>query len=81
MRTTVDLSPDLLELAKDFARSRGETLSSVLEDAMREALARHAASAPTLAVSLPVSGDPATPPLVDLLDKDAVAVALGDDVA
>lgn len=79
MRTTVDLSPDLLALAKEFARSRGETLSSVLEDAMREALARHAQDPTPPAVELPESGDPSSPPLIDLLDKDAVAHALEAD--
>lgn len=80
MRTTVDLSPDLLAQAKAFAQAQGRTLSSVLENATREALARHAAQAEAVSVSLPVSGDVDTPPLVDILDKDALATALGDDV-
>lgn len=80
MRTTVDLSPDLLAQAKAFAREQGSTLSSVLENATREALARHASRGRPVSVSLPVSGDIASPPLVDILDKDALAAALGDDL-
>lgn len=79
MRTTVDLSPDLLAEVKAFALAQGTTLSSVLENAAREALARYSASAEAGPVSLPVSGDPEAAPLVDILDKDALAVALGDD--
>lgn len=80
MRTTVDLSPDLLAQARAFALAQGSTLSSVLENATREALARHAARAEAGVVSLPVSGDVDSPPLVDILDKNALAVALGDDI-
>lgn len=79
MRTTVDLSPDLIRLAKEFAHARGETLSSVLESAMREALARHAQAPAAQPLLLPVSGDPAAAPLVDILDKDALAEALEAD--
>lgn len=81
MRTTVDLSPELLNDAKNFARARGRTLSSVLEEAMREALARHVVVTTPEPLELPVSGDPTAPPRIDILDKDAVARALGDDVA
>jgi hypothetical protein len=79
MRTTVDLSPDLLAEVKAFAQAQGSTLSSVLENAAREALARHAGHGEVAAVSLPVSGDLDATPLVDILDKDALAAALEDD--
>ena len=52
------------------------TLSSVLEEAMREALARHALEDRPGQVLLTVSGRPEDEPLVDILDKDALADAL-----
>ena len=75
MRTTVDLSPEVLAQAKALAQAQGSTLSSVLENAAREALARHAHQGEPARVSLPVSGAADAPPLVDILDKDALAAA------
>lgn len=42
MRTTVRLDPHLLAAAKKRAAESGRTLTAVLEDALREALARRA---------------------------------------
>jgi hypothetical protein len=40
MRTTVRLDEHLLAQAKQYAAASGKTLTAVLEDALREALAR-----------------------------------------
>lgn len=44
MRTTVRLDPDLLAAAKLRAVESGKTLTAVLEEALRESLARRAAA-------------------------------------
>ncbi|MCB2176059.1 MAG: type II toxin-antitoxin system VapB family antitoxin [Actinomycetales bacterium] len=81
MRTTVTLDDRLLAEVRVLAAAEHRTVSSVLEDALREMLARHSSGARAGRVVLPVSGDPDVAPLVDILDADALAAALGDDVA
>jgi plasmid stability protein len=81
MRTTVNLDDGLLAQVKVAAAQSGRTVSSVVEDALREALARHVAGGRSGPLELPVSGDRDAAPLVDILDADALAAALGDDVA
>lgn len=46
MRTTIRLNDDLLREAKQVAVSSGRTLTAVIEDALREALARRKTGAP-----------------------------------
>jgi hypothetical protein len=41
VRTTIRLDDDLLRQAKALAARTGRTLTSVIEDGLREALARH----------------------------------------
>jgi hypothetical protein len=41
MRTTVRLDDDLLRQSKALAARTGRTLTAVIEDGLREALARH----------------------------------------
>ena len=41
MRTTVRLDEHLLREAKQYAAESGRTLTSLIEDALREAVARH----------------------------------------
>jgi hypothetical protein len=79
MRTTVTIDDELLAQVKTVAARQHRTLGSVLEDALREMLARQGRAGARSAVELPVSGDPADRPLVDILDKDALATALGDE--
>jgi hypothetical protein len=45
MRTTVRLDPDLMEAAKRYALDTGRTLTALIEDSLREALARALPSA------------------------------------
>lgn len=40
MRTTIRLDDDLLRAAKEYAAERGTTMTAVIEDALRELLAR-----------------------------------------
>ena len=73
MRTTVRLDDRVLAEAKKYAAETGRTLTSVLEDALRELLARRAASAKgTRPVRLrTVKGD-GVQPGVDLDDTAAL---------
>jgi hypothetical protein len=80
MRTTVTIDDELLAATKRLAADGHRTVGSVLEDALREMLARHDRQQRTpVALTLPAYGDPDARPLVDVLDKDALAAALGDD--
>jgi hypothetical protein len=58
MRTTVDLDDLLLRRAKELAARTNRTLTSVLEDALREVLTRGNQSARRKRVVLPVSKQP-----------------------
>jgi hypothetical protein len=81
MRTTVRLDDQLLAQAKETAARTGRTLTQVIEDALREALARRpSAPRPDDRVSLPTFGGDgplpgvdldATSELLDLMDSDA----------
>jgi predicted transcriptional regulator len=58
MRTTVRLDENLLAEAKKYAAESGRTLTAVLEDALREALARRRGPRPRKPVRLKtVKGD------------------------
>ncbi|MEV6106947.1 CopG family transcriptional regulator [Streptomyces sp. NPDC051940] len=69
MRTTVDLSEDLLQEAKLRAARRRVTLSAVIEDAVRASFARDLDAARNIAVRLPVYGSGGLQPGVDLSDN------------
>ena len=80
MRTTVTIDDDLLAAAKMMAARSHCTVGSVLEEALRELIARRdAAQASHVRVELPVSGRRGDPPPVDILDREALADALGDN--
>ncbi len=55
MRTTVRLDDGLLRETKALAARKGTTLTAVLEEALREWLARHRRQGRPEAVDLPVS--------------------------
>ena len=74
MRTTIRLDDALLRDAKAHAAQTGRTLTAVIEDALREALARRKVSANTRA-ELPVFrpvGRRGLQPGVDLSDSAAL---------
>ena len=66
MRTTITLDEHLLNEAKQVAARTGRTLTAVIEDALREALARTAPSGRQKAVRLPTFGHGGLQPGVDL---------------
>ena len=53
MRTTIQMDPHLLKAAKKYAAEHRRTLTSVIEDAIREVLAR--ATSPRPSINLPIS--------------------------
>ena len=77
MRTTVTINDHILAEAKALAARQHRTLGDVIDDALRVALA--GASKPRRAVKLPTFGRPGEKPLVDILDKEALAEVLGDN--
>lgn len=54
MRTTVNLDPAIIERAKVIAAKSGRSFSEVIEDAVRESIARREGSVNLERVSLPV---------------------------
>jgi hypothetical protein len=71
MRTTVKIDDDLLVEVKTWAAASGRTLNDVVEDALRQALARRAAAADT-PFELPVHHGGRLMPGVDLDDSAAL---------
>ena len=70
MRTTLDLQEELLRAARRKAVETGTTLTRVVEDALRQALAPR--STPSEPVDLPVFGGDGPAPGVDLSDPRAL---------
>ena len=66
MRTTVRLHPDLLAAAKKLAVDTDRTLTEVIEDALREVLARHKDAPRRRRVRLNTFGKGGPRPGVDL---------------
>jgi hypothetical protein len=73
MRTTVRLDDRLLAEAKVHAAETGRTLTAVLEDALRELLARREQRAERRNVRLKTGGSGGTLPGVDLDDSAGLA--------
>jgi hypothetical protein len=73
VRTTIKLDDDLLTEAKSTAARTGQTLASVIEDAVRESFARRGRS-PVRQASpeIPVFGHGGLRPGVDLDDTAAL---------
>jgi len=72
MRTTIRLNERLLAEAKKYAAESGRTLTSVLEDALRETLARRRARLKTKPVRLRTVKGNGVRPGVDLDDSAAL---------
>jgi hypothetical protein len=73
MRTTIRLEEGLLREAKRVAAQRGQTLTAVIEDALRESFARRRSAQSASRVVLPVSrGGGRLQPGVDLDDSAAL---------
>ena len=72
MRTTVRLDERLLAEAKKYAAETGRTLTAVLEDALRETLARRSARVKRKTVRLKTIKGDGIRPGVDLDDTAAL---------
>jgi hypothetical protein len=82
MRTTIRVDETLLQEAKYLAVRTGRTLTAVIEDALREALARQRDTALRQNVSLITASGKALRPGVDLDDSASLLdlmEAPGDD--
>lgn len=81
MRTTVELSPELLRRAKAQAASRGESLKAWLTRAVAAELEKDArASPPRERVVLPLFGD-SRGPAVDVTAADIARALAADEAA
>ena len=72
MRTTVRLHEPLLAEAKKYAAETGKTLTAVIEDALRETLARRKQGTKARRVRLPTLRGGKLQPGVDLDDNSAL---------
>ena len=79
MRTTVRLPADVLGEAKKLAANSRSTLTAVIEDALRETLARHRLRRPSEPVHLRTYGKGGTLPGVEI-DGSAPLHDPGNDV-
>jgi hypothetical protein len=80
MRTTIRLDDDLLRDARALAARQGRTLTSLIEDGLREQLARTSPEAPRNRVKLPTFQGGGLRPGIDLDDNAAVREALDEGV-
>jgi hypothetical protein len=76
MRTTVRLDEHLLTEAKKFAAESGRTLTAVLEDALRDALARRATRGKRTRVRFRTFKGDGLRPGIDLDDSRALLDAM-----
>lgn len=79
MRTTVTLDDALLADVKRLAAERGTSMSEVVEDALRESLARRRGLPRRARVELPVDGHGGLQPGVDLDDSAALLDLMEQD--
>jgi hypothetical protein len=75
MRTTIRLNPRLLAEAKKLAADTNRTLTKVIEDALREVLARRRRK-PRSKVSLTVVGGRGVNPGIDIDDSASLLAAM-----
>ncbi|OFW28421.1 MAG: hypothetical protein A3H97_14830 [Acidobacteria bacterium RIFCSPLOWO2_02_FULL_65_29] len=75
MRTTIRLNPRLLAEAKKLAADTNRSLTKVVEDALREVVARRRRQ-PRRTVSLTIVGGSGVNPGIDLDDSAALLAAM-----
>jgi hypothetical protein len=80
MRTTLTIDSDVLAAFRRLAADTNRTLSGVIEDALREELARRRALGETSGADLPVVRGGALLPGVDLSSNAAVQRLLDEDL-
>ncbi len=82
MRTTLNLDDGVLRDAKEAAARNGRTLTALVEDALRESLARARALRQAPPVELPTfRGEGGLMPGVDLDDNAGLRAVLDEDLA
>ncbi|GJM40872.1 MAG: antitoxin VapB31 [Ardenticatenaceae bacterium] len=83
MRTTIRIDDQLLTRTKKYAAERGQSLTAVIEDALRETLARQDQKQERTPVELPVVEGEGMQPGVDLDDSAALLELMEktDDIA
>ena len=79
MRTTVNISDDLLARAKVLAAETHRSLGDVIDDALRSSLHKGAANTKPRRVKLVTDGGSGLQPGVDLEDKDSLSELLGEN--
>jgi hypothetical protein len=79
MRTSIDLPDSLFDAVKLRAQAQGRTFTSLVEEALRNALATHVE--PSVAPPLPAYGDPKGRFLIDPTDREQLWAALDADRA
>ncbi len=79
MRTTVNISDDLLAEAKLLATKTRRSLGSVIDDGLRVLLSRQGGHARQSPWSFPTGGAGGLQPGVNLDDREALADLLGDN--
>ena len=72
MRTTIRLNERLLTEAKKYAAETGRTFTALVEDALRETLARRHKPKPARRIKLKTVGGSGPQPGVDLDDSAAL---------
>ena len=72
MRTTIRLDDELLTRTKELAARTSRSLTGVIEDALREMLARQSQAAERPPVRLPTFAGKGLQPGVDLDDSEAL---------
>jgi len=80
MRTTINIDDDLLAEVRQVAARTGQSLTAVVEDALRESLHRRHHTA-RRAVELPTFGEGGVQPGVDLDDSAALLELMEHDDA
>lgn len=79
MRTTLNISDDLLAEAKVLAARTHRSIGAVVDDALRALLRRDDADESAARWTFPTSGAGGLRPGVNLEDRDALADLLGDN--
>jgi hypothetical protein len=80
MRTTVRLDDQLLAAARRYAAQSGRTLTSLIDEGLRDLLARRVAPPPAERVTLPTGGRGGLQPGVSL-DSNAALLDIMDGKA
>lgn len=79
MRTTLNISDDLLAEAKVLAARTHRSIGAVVDDALRVLLRREATPAAGQPWTFPTAGAGGLQPGVNLEDRQALAELLGDN--